>query len=80
MRRKATRAPTGMWADVVVGAVHHEDRALHERAQLLERLAELTGGSLVTVDGGGHGPQGRDTVLVNRLVKQFVLDVAPPPR
>jgi pimeloyl-ACP methyl ester carboxylesterase/predicted glycosyltransferase len=48
-----------------------------------ERLTELTGGSLVTVDGGGHGPQGRDPVLVNRLVKQFVLDVAsvaPPPR
>ncbi len=46
-----------------------------------ERLAELTGGSLVTVEGGGHGPQGRDPVLVNRLIKDFVegCQPAPPP-
>ena len=46
-----------------------------------ERLAELTGGSLVTIEGGGHGPQGRDAVLVNRLIKDFVdrCQPAPPP-
>ena len=37
-----------------------------------ERLAELTSGTLITIDGGGHGPQGREPVLVNRLIKGFV--------
>jgi pimeloyl-ACP methyl ester carboxylesterase len=32
------------------------------------RLAELTGGSLVTFAGGGHAPQGRDPVAVNRML------------
>ncbi len=36
------------------------------------RLAELTGGSLVTVEGGGHGPQNRDPVFVNRLIRDVV--------
>ena len=43
-------------------------------------LAELTGGQLVTIGGGGHGPQGRDPVLVNRLIEQFVDTVRPTPR
>ena len=43
-------------------------------------LAELTGGTLVTVEGGGHGQPGRDPVLVNRLVRGFVDDLAPVPR
>lgn len=43
------------------------------------RFAELTGGRLVTVEGGGHGPQGRDPVLVNRLIKDFVDHLHPPP-
>ncbi|MCW2606700.1 MAG: alpha/beta fold hydrolase [Frankiales bacterium] len=42
-----------------------------------ERLAELTGGSLVLVEGGGHGPQARDPVLVNRLLVQFVDQLCP---
>lgn len=42
-----------------------------------ERLAELTHGSLVRVDGGGHGPMARDPVLVNRLIKQFVDRLCP---
>ena len=40
------------------------------------RLAELTGGSLVTVVGGGHATQVRDPVLVNLLVKDFAGRVA----
>jgi pimeloyl-ACP methyl ester carboxylesterase len=32
------------------------------------RLAELTGGALVTFGGSGHMPQGRDPVAVNRLL------------
>ncbi len=48
--------------------------------QVGERLAELTGGSLVLLDGAGHGPQGRAPVLVNRLVKEFVETVHRPVR
>lgn len=43
-----------------------------------ERLAELTGGSLVLLDGAGHGPQGRHPVEINLLVKAFVDRVHPP--
>jgi pimeloyl-ACP methyl ester carboxylesterase/predicted glycosyltransferase len=42
-------------------------------------LVDLAGGSLVTIAGGGHGPQGRDPVLVNTLIKDFVDTVAPRP-
>ena len=42
-----------------------------------ERLAELTNGTLVRLEGGGHGPQGRDPVLVNRLIKDFVDGLFP---
>jgi pimeloyl-ACP methyl ester carboxylesterase len=34
--------------------------------------AELTGGVLVTIEGGGHCPQARDPVKVNLLIRQFV--------
>lgn len=43
-------------------------------------VASLTGGSLLTVEGGGHAPQGRDPVLVNNLIKEFVDMVHPTPR
>ena len=39
----------------------------------------LTGGSLVTISGGGHAPQNRDPVKVNHLIKDFVDQVAPRP-
>ena len=42
-------------------------------------LAELTGGSLLTIEGGGHGPQGRDPVLINRVIKEFVERTQTPP-
>jgi len=44
-----------------------------------ERLAELTRGELVVLDGAGHGPPARDPVKVNHLVKEFVDRVAPTP-
>ncbi|WP_211435430.1 alpha/beta fold hydrolase [Trujillonella endophytica] len=44
-----------------------------------ERLAELTGGSLVLLEGSGHGPHARDPVRVNLLLDEFVARVAPPP-
>ena len=43
------------------------------------RLADLTGGTLVTVEGGGHGLQARDPVLVNLLVREVAERWSPPP-
>jgi pimeloyl-ACP methyl ester carboxylesterase/predicted glycosyltransferase len=36
------------------------------------RLAELTGGKLMTIEGGGHYPQGRDPVKFNLLLHDFI--------
>ncbi len=44
-----------------------------------ERLAELTNGSLISVEGAGHGPLARDPVLVNREIRKFVETIAPSP-
>ena len=35
-------------------------------------LKELVGGTLLTIDGGGHCPQARDPVLVNLAIHRFV--------
>ncbi len=43
------------------------------------RLAELTGGPLVLLEGAGHLPHARHPVLVNLLLKDFVDRHAPPP-
>src|SRR6478735_3267481 len=43
-------------------------------------LADLTGGSLLTIAGGGHGPQGRDPIRVNEAIEQFVATVHPVAR
>ncbi len=42
------------------------------------RLAELTGGTMVTFEGSGHVPQGRDPVAVNRLLDQVLAACTPP--
>jgi pimeloyl-ACP methyl ester carboxylesterase len=42
-------------------------------------LAEATGGTMVTLEGSGHGPHVRDPVKVNLLLRDFVKP-APPPR
>jgi pimeloyl-ACP methyl ester carboxylesterase/predicted glycosyltransferase len=34
-------------------------------------VAEATGGELLTIEGGGHAPNAREPVLVNRLIKDF---------
>ena len=46
------------------------------------RVAELTGGELVRFEGSGHGPQGRDPVRVNLLLREFAERVTGgrPPR
>ncbi len=40
-------------------------------------LAEATGGTLVTLEGAGHGPQARDPVAVNGAVREFADSVTP---
>ena len=47
-----------------------DDRVIPLRAGA--RLAELTGGTLVTFEGSGHAPQGRDPVAVNRLLDRVL--------
>ncbi|SFF85476.1 Pimeloyl-ACP methyl ester carboxylesterase [Blastococcus tunisiensis] len=42
-----------------------------------ERLAGLTGGSLVLLEGSGHGPHARDPVRINHLIRAFVDRVCP---
>ena len=61
-----------------VVVVHGNDDRIRPHA-VGERLAELTGGSLVTVEGGGHGPHARDPVLVNRLIRDVVERTRPDP-
>ena len=41
------------------------------------RLANLTGGTLVTIQGGGHIPNARDPVKVNLLLKEFIKPEPP---
>ncbi len=47
----------------------------HERAAA---VAELTGGTLVTLEGAGHLPQARHPVKVNGLLREFGEAVVPP--
>jgi len=59
-----------------VVVVHGSDDRIIPHAHGV-RLAELTGGSLVTIVGGGHLPQGRDPVAVNRIIDRVLTHVAP---
>ena len=51
--------------------IHGDEDAIVPHAVGAE-LARLTGGSLVTVAGGGHCLQAREPVLVNRLIRDFL--------
>jgi pimeloyl-ACP methyl ester carboxylesterase/predicted glycosyltransferase len=44
-----------------------------------EVVAEATGGNLVTIAGGGHGPHARDPVRINTLIRDFVERRPRPP-
>ena len=58
--------------------VHGDD----DRCQPMERsarVAEITGGRSVVLGGAGHLPQARFPVLVNRLLHDFLDEVAPVP-
>jgi pimeloyl-ACP methyl ester carboxylesterase len=41
------------------------------------RLAELTGGTFVALEGAGHASPGRDPVMVNLMIEQFAASIAP---
>jgi pimeloyl-ACP methyl ester carboxylesterase/predicted glycosyltransferase len=58
--------------------IHGDEDAIRPLAQGAA-LAEVTGGTLVTIAGGGHGPMARDPVVVNRLIEEFVTMVQPRP-
>jgi pimeloyl-ACP methyl ester carboxylesterase/predicted glycosyltransferase len=39
------------------------------------RLADLTGGTFITVEGGGHSQPAREPVFVNRVLRDFIVRV-----
>jgi pimeloyl-ACP methyl ester carboxylesterase/UDP:flavonoid glycosyltransferase YjiC (YdhE family) len=60
--------------------VIHGDRDLVRPLAQGAALADATGGQLVTLEGTGHLPQGRDPVRVNLLLRDFISPPAPPAR
>jgi pimeloyl-ACP methyl ester carboxylesterase/predicted glycosyltransferase len=44
-----------------------------------ERLAEITGGELLLLDGAGHVPMAREPVVVNHAIRDFVDRFRPAP-
>ena len=80
--RQACRTPElgeklpGLQCPVLV--IHGSDDYIRPHKEGV-RLAELTGGTLVTIEGAGHAPHARDPVKVNHLLKDFVDRLAPQP-
>jgi len=60
--------------------VIHGDQDLIRPHRQGAALAELTGGELVTLEGSGHGPQARDPVKVNLLLREFAERARPRER
>jgi pimeloyl-ACP methyl ester carboxylesterase/predicted glycosyltransferase len=48
-------------------------------AAVSQRIAELTGGSVVLLEGVGHGPSARHPVVVNHLIRDFAERCDGPP-
>ncbi|MGZ4389596.1 MAG: alpha/beta fold hydrolase, partial [Gaiellaceae bacterium] len=59
--------------------IHGDEDRIRPHAQGAA-LAELTGGTLVTLEGSGHLPMARDPVKVNLLLRDFVCPPAPAAR
>lgn len=59
-------------------AIHGDDDRISPISRS-ERLAELTGGQLVTLAGSGHIPLARDPVRVNLLIHDFAERLRPRP-
>ncbi len=53
-------------------AVIHGDRDICQRVERGREFAELVGGELHIIEGGGHLALARDPVKVNQIIKQFV--------
>jgi pimeloyl-ACP methyl ester carboxylesterase/predicted glycosyltransferase len=60
-------------------AIHGTDDAVRPIA-VGEELAELTGGTLVAMEGSGHCPHARDPVRVNLLLRDFAAPRPAPAR
>ncbi|HEU5491047.1 MAG TPA: alpha/beta fold hydrolase [Gaiellaceae bacterium] len=62
--------------DCPVLVIHGRDDAVrpHDSGAA---FADLTGGTLVSLEGSGHCPQARDPVKVNLLLRDFVVPPAP---
>jgi len=60
--------------------VIHGDRDLIRPHRQGAALAELTGGTLVTLEDAGHLPQARDPVKVNLLLRDFACPAPPATR
>jgi predicted glycosyltransferase len=56
----------------------HGTRDLCQPIDRARRLAEITDGALVEVEGAGHALMARHPVLVNLLIKEFVDGIRPP--
>lgn len=63
------------WARAVVSPVLalHGSHDLISPASRGQRIAELTGGDYVELEGAGHIPLARDPVRVNLLIRDFAL-------
>ncbi len=57
--------------------IHGNEDAIQPHARGA-KLAEITGGTLVTIEGGGHCPQARDPVKVNLLLRDFIKPTPAP--
>src|SRR5262249_4662896 len=75
--REGRSAPFGSEAEELCRRVRCPVLVVHgsdDRCQPVargRRLAELTGGDLIVLDGAGHLPHGRDPVKVTRLITEF---------
>src|SRR5438045_1350809 len=83
--REGRAAPSAGESDAICRRVRCPVRVLHgsdDRCQPLargRRLAELTGGDLVVLDGAGHLPHGRDPVQVTNLITEFADQITGAP-
>ena len=76
--RVRPRRPSRSWCRTVSSPslAIHGDHDLVGPISRGQRLAELTGGDLVVVEGAGHLPVARDPVKLNLLIRDFALSVS----
>jgi pimeloyl-ACP methyl ester carboxylesterase len=67
--REETEALLGRIQCPVLAIHGHEDRC--EPVEFSERVAALTGGELLLLDGAGHLPNAREPVIINHAIRDF---------